>query len=212
VGTATGACVAAASATIEDWALGLLGGLPGAIPALFSPLALLITWLVARHVTRAERPATSELYILAYHQPEPRIPLRELPGRLLGAATTVAFGGSQGFESASALIGAAWSDRLARWAPPTASRRTLLAAGASAGIAAVFSSPAMGALYGIEVPFKRDVDTPRLEPCVVAAVCAYLTRVGLVGARHLVPAPGSPQFDAARCGPWADGRPPARGP
>ena len=197
VGAATGACVAAVSAAVGDWALDQLGALPGAIPALFSPLALLITWLVARHVTRTEGPATSELYILAYHQPEPRIPLRELPGRLLGAATTVAFGGSQGFESASALIGAAWGDRLARRAPPAESRRSLLAAGASAGIAAVFSSPAVGALYGIEVPFKRDVDSPRLEPCVIAAVCAYLIRVWLIGAKHLVPAPGSPRLDAA---------------
>src|SRR5262245_9014717 len=145
VGAATGACVAAASAIVEDWALGQLAALPGAIPALFSPLALLITWLVARHVTRAERPATSELYILAYHQPEPRIPLRELPGRLLGAATTVALGGPQGFEPAAALIGVARSALLARWAPPAESpfphcrrrqrrhrRRLLLAGGRSA--------------------------------------------------------------------------------
>lgn len=197
IGVATGACVAGASALVEGWALGSLASLPGLIPALFSPLALVLTWLVATYVTGASRPATSELYILAYNQPDGRIPMRQLPGRLLGAATTVGFGGSQGFESASALIGVAWSDRLFRLAPAGESRRSLMAAGASAGIAAVFSSPAVGALYGIEVPFRRDVDAPRLEPCVIAAVCSYLVRVWLIGARHIVEVQGVPVVDHA---------------
>src|SRR5262249_43581788 len=74
-------------------------------------------------------------------------------------------------------------------------RRSLLAAGASAGIAAVFSSPAAGALYGIEVPFKRAVDVPRLAPCAVAAVCSYQTRAWLIGAERLVRVGGLPRLD-----------------
>lgn len=199
IGVLTGACVAGASSLVEDWCLARLALLPGVVPALFGPVALLLTWLVSRFVTRAEKPATSELYILTYHRPGSWIPLRQLPGRLLAAAATVGFGGSQGFESASVLMGAGWSGWLARWFPlPTADgeRRSLLAAGASAGIAAVFSSPAMGTLYGIEIPYKRDIDAPRLAPCAIAAVASYVTRAWLAGVNTLVAEPGRPTLDA----------------
>ena len=196
IGVLTGACVAAASSLVEGQLLTRLALLPGFAPALFSPLALVATWLVGRFVTRTFTPATSELYILTYLTPGARLPLRQLPGRLLAAATTVGFGGSQGFESPSALIGASWSQGLARWSPSDDTRRTLLAAGASAGIAAVFSSPAIGALYGIEVPYRRDVDAPRLAPCAVAAVAAYLVRDALIGVRPLLAVGPLPPIDA----------------
>ena len=185
IGVLTGACVAAASGVVEGQLLSRLAMLPGFVPALFSPLALLATWAVGRYVTRAFTPATSELYIQTYLTPGGRLPLREVPGRLLAAITTVGFGGSQGFESPSALIGASWSQLLSRWSPSEDARRTLLAAGASAGIAAVFSSPAVGALYGIEVPYRKDVDAPRLAPCAIAAVSAYLVRDALIGVHPL---------------------------
>lgn len=199
IGALTGACVAVASHLAEGRALEELQRLPGAWPALFSPAALLVTLLVSVYVTRAARPATSELYIETYHTPGAHIPLRQLPGRLLAGITTVGFGGSQGLESPSALIGAAWGDLAGRWrrlAIAADEQRTLMAAGASAGIAAVFSSPAVGALYGIEVPFRRDVDAPRLVPCAIAAGCSYAVRAWLVGTDHLVEVRGTPEIDA----------------
>jgi chloride channel protein, CIC family len=203
IGASTGACVAGASAAVEGFALARLATLPGALPAIFAPVALIATLLVSRYVTRAERPATSELYILTYHHPETRLPLEQVPGRLLAAATTVAGGGSMGFESASAVIGASFAEILSRWRGLQVSpdlRRSLLAAGASGGIAAVFSSPAVGTLYGIEVPFRRDVDAPRLAPCAIAAVCSYAVRDELVGARHLVTVQSLPTMDAVFVG------------
>ena len=41
--------------------------------------------------------------------------------------------------------------------------RSLMIAGASAGIAAVFSSPALGTFYGMEVPFRRDARCPSVR-------------------------------------------------
>jgi CIC family chloride channel protein len=197
IGILTGTCVAGLVGGVEQWALSQLAALPGALPALFAPLALLLTWLVSRYVTRVEKPTTSELYITTYHQPGGRVPLRQIPGRILATTTTVGLGGSQGFESTSALIGATWSDLLARTAVILSedTRRSLLAAGASAGIAAVFSSPAAGALYGIEVPYKRDVDAPRLVPCAIAAVCSYAARTWLIGSQSIVTLSGTPQLD-----------------
>src|SRR5581483_8292917 len=198
VGTLTGACVAVITRAIEGRALVELANLPGFLPAVFSPFALILTVFVQKYITRAEKPSTSELFIQTYHQPNGRIPLWQLPGRLLGAATTVALGGSMGFESASALLGTGWSDALTRWSGRLSSeddRRSCLAAGASAGIAAVFSSPAVGAFYGIEVPYRRDVDAPRLVPCAIAAVCSFLMRDWLIGSKTLVTVEKAPQID-----------------
>jgi len=199
IGAATGGCVAAANWLTTDHALAQLAALPGSWPAVFSPFALLVTLGVATWITRASRPSTSELYIVTYHSSEARLPLREVPGRVLGAMTTVSFGGSQGLESASALIGAAFGQltrRLFRNGFPEDERRALMVCGASAGIAAVFSSPAVGALYGIEIPFRRDVDARRLIPCAVAAASAYTVRAALIGARHLVVLDAMPTVDA----------------
>jgi chloride channel protein, CIC family len=189
IGVATGACVAAASALVEGEALRRLAALPGFLPVVCTPLALLATLAVAVWVTRVAQPSTAELYIVTYHDPNGRIPLRQLPGRVLAAATTVGFGGAQGLESPSALIGAGFGDVLEhtrRWGLEAADARALMVAGASAGIAAVFSSPALGTFYGMEVPFRRDLDARPFVPCAVAAAASYVTRSELVGARHLV--------------------------
>jgi CIC family chloride channel protein len=203
IGVATGAGVAGLSALAEGLALPHLAALPGLWPAAFSPLALLVTLAVVRFVTRASRPATTELYIETYHEPGATLPLRQLPGRLLAGLTTVGFGGSQGLESPSALLGASLGQLLgaARGvALDAAERRTLFMAGAGAGIAAVFSSPGVGALYGMEVPWRRDVDAPRLVPCAVAAACAYGVRSALVGPSHLVTLDAVPPLDVAFVG------------
>lgn len=198
IGVVTGACVAGLVGGVENWAIGRLMMLPGILPAFFGPVALLLTYLASRYITRVEKPTTSELYISLYHEPGARVPREQLPGRILATTATVGLGGSQGFESTSALVGAAWSDTLARGAGSRISeptRRSLLAAGASAGIAAVFSSPAAGALYGMEVPYKRDVDAPRLVPCVVAAVSSFATRCWLIGEQRIVEVAGTPSLD-----------------
>ncbi len=196
LGAATGAVVGALSQLAEGIALPALASLPGFWPALFSPLALLVTLVVSRRVTRAAGPATAELYIATYHQPQGRLPLAQIPGRVLAGLTTVGFGGSQGLESPSAVLGASLGQLVgARRGLGEAERNTLLVAGASAGIAAVFSSPGVGALYGIEIPWRRDVDAPRLVPCAVAAACAYGTRAALVGPVHLVRLEHAPAID-----------------
>ena len=78
---------------------------------------------------------------------------------------------------------------------PAEERRSLLVAGASAGIAAVFSSPDVGTLYGIEVPFRRDIDGRRLVPCAIAAASSFAVRDAIVGARHLVLLNAAPIVD-----------------
>lgn len=199
IGLVTGACVAGLVAGVEGWMIAQLSNLPGITPALFGPVALLLTYFAAKYVTRVLSPSTSELYILLYHQKNARVPIEQMPGRILATTATVGLGGSQGFESTSAMVGATWSDLIARvdaFRLSESTGRSLRAAGASAGIAAVFSSPAAGALYGIEVPFKTEVDARRLAPCTIAAVCSFAMRMWLIGEQRIVNVLGMPTLDA----------------
>jgi H+/Cl- antiporter ClcA len=199
IGVGTGAVVAVLSTATEGVALPALAALPGLAPAAFSPLALLVTLAVVRFVTRSSEPATTELYLETANAPEGRLPLRQIPGRVLAGVTTVAFGGSQGLESPSALLGASLAQILGggRFTLSQDERRALLMAGAGAGIAAVFSSPGAGALYGMEIPFRRDVDARNLVPCAVAAACGYGVRIAIAGPANLVVLDAAPEIDLA---------------
>ncbi len=198
IGALTGVAVAALNAGVEGLVMGAVAALPDGWPALATAFALPLAVLAAVTVTRTLRPSTAELYVVTYHTPGAHVPLRQVPGRVLAAIATVGLGGSQGFESPSALIGSSLGEcfgRLRRLAPSADEVRTLVVAGASAGIAAIFSSPGVGTLYGIEVPFRRDVDAPRLVPAAIAASVAFAVRTALIGAKPLVVLADHPPVD-----------------
>lgn len=200
IGAITGVAVAVLDAGVEGRIMtAVVAALPGDWPALATAFALPLAVLMAVAVTRTLRPSTSEIYIVTYHTPGAHVPLRQVPGRVLAAVATVGLGGSQGFESPSALIGSSLGEclgRIRRFALSADEVRTLVVAGASAGIGAIFSSPGVGTLYGIEVPFRRDVDGPRLVPAAIAATAAVAVRTALVGAKPLVVLHDPPPFDA----------------
>jgi hypothetical protein len=77
IGIVTGSSVSAASTVVERWALGQLAALPGLLPIVGAPLALVVTLGVVVYVTRVATPSTAELYIVTYHDPNGRIPLRQ---------------------------------------------------------------------------------------------------------------------------------------
>lgn len=60
-----------------------------------------------------------------------------------------------------------------------ADHRTLLVAGAAAGVAAIFKAPATGAIFALEVPYRDDMARRMLLPALVASATGYLTFVTL---------------------------------
>lgn len=194
VGAVTGILVGALGVLIEDHLLDtLVLGLPGlwfAVPAIGVFLA---TRLAMDKVTRATKPGTSDLYPTYYHHDDMPYPLRQAPGRILAGATTVGLGGSQGLESASVVVGDSMGMLLRRFAggrfsylATPAGRKLLLVSGAAAGIATVFSSPLLGAAYGIEMPFHNRLDGRRIVPAMIAAAFSFLTASLFDGTRELV--------------------------
>lgn len=183
VGGLTGIFVGIATGLIEDWLLeDVVLGLPGlwfAVPALF---VFVLTRFALVKIAGTNKPGTAELYPLYWHDSEMPYPLRQVPGRILSGATTVGLGGSQGLESQSVLIGdslAMLGKRLFRgplsYLGTPDGRRLLLVSGAAAGISTVFSSPILGAVYGIEMPFRNRLDWPRLIPSLIASAASFGT-------------------------------------
>lgn len=94
--------------------------------------------------------------------------------QILQSAVTVGFGGSAGLESPVAVTGAAIGSNYSQTYKLDYKDRTLLlAAGATAGIAASFNAPIAGVMFAFEILLTGVVFTDFI-PLVVAAVCGSL--------------------------------------
>ena len=190
LGLIAGILVSLAAWVFEDVALDALVHSTSVWIGLVPFAALPLSSLVLYYVAGTFWPSTNELYIVNANTPEKQMPVGEIPGRVLAGGVTAGCGGAQGLESPSASIGSSIGTvierRAGRWIP-SQYHGFLMMAGASAGIAAIFSSPAVGALYGVEVPYKRGFDPRPLLPAVIAAVVAVLVRWLSVGLDPLIP-------------------------
>ena len=192
-------------ATAVGAATGLVvAGLHAAIFVTWEPLSRRHDWwiatlpiaglLVATAILRAGRQAsgaTTEEYVRVFHSPEERIDLRSVPFRLAGALATIATGGSVGLEGPSIYAGAAigdWAERrFAAVLEETSVERTILIAGAAAGISAIFKAPVTGIVFALEVPYRDDLARNALIPAVFASATSYLVFVALIGTTPLFP-------------------------
>ena len=164
------------------------------------PVGLLLAALALRVIGGGVSPSTSDEYVHAFHDPEHRLGMRALSARITAAVMTLGSGGSLGLEGPSfyggATLGAAIQRRLPR--PFRGSDyRTLLVAGAAAGVAAIFKAPATGAIFALEVPYRGDLARRMLLPALVASATGYFTFVSLSDTTPLLAATviPIPQFE-----------------
>lgn len=88
---------------------------------------------------------------------------------LITSSLTVGFGGSSGLEAPIVATGAAIGSGIGRIFNLSAYEKTvLLAAGASAGIAAVFNSPIAGVLFSLEI-LIGEITIPTFIPLLIAS-------------------------------------------
>jgi chloride channel protein, CIC family len=150
----------------------------------FTPgIGLVISAIMLRTVGDGASSATSDEYLRAFHDPE--YPLgrpRAFVGRVFASIGTLGFGGAMGLEGPSMYAGSAFGAMLQRRLPASfrgADHRTLLVAGAAAGVAAIFKAPATGAIFALEVPFRDQMARRMLLPALVASATGYLMFVAL---------------------------------
>ncbi len=161
-----------------------------AVLALAPVLGIVASKLVLRTVGGGTSGSTSDEYIRAFHERQPSIPIRYLPAKLLAGIATIGGGGAVGLEGPSIYAGSSTGlfvhERLGRFFRRDEAR-ILLTAGAAAGVAAVFKTPATGVIFAIEAPYRDDVTPQALLPSLIASAASYVTFVFLVGSTPVVP-------------------------
>jgi chloride channel protein, CIC family len=120
---------------------------------------------------------------------ESRIPRRMTFLKPISAAISIGTGGPFGAEGPIIATGGALGSWLGQLLRTTAQeRKTLLAAGAAAGMAATFGSPVSAVLLAVEL-LLFEYRPRSLIPVALAAATATGVRVGFVGASPVFPMP-----------------------
>jgi CIC family chloride channel protein len=164
-----------------------------------APLAGLgLAGLALRWLAGGAAPSTADEYIRNFHDPDRRLPLRPVAGRIVAGVCTLGLGGAMGLEGPSVYLGAAIGSGLQRRFSRLfrhQDAKVLMVAGAAAGVAAIFKAPATGAVFALEVPYQDDTARRMLLPALIASATGYLTFVAFAGTTPLLPVSGSPPFD-----------------
>lgn len=181
VGVVTGAVVIGIEHLVEDilhevrelepWAIAL------ALVAGATIAALLVQFLGGRSSS------STETYVERFHDEDAPLEPRYAPGRLAGSVATLGSGAPMGMEGPAIYSGAiiaTFFRRHWRWAQAVDSN-ALLAAGAAAGVAAVFKAPVAGAIFALEVPFRDRMASQRVLPAILGSAAGYLTLTALEG-------------------------------
>lgn len=187
LGIAVGAVVAGIEWVTVDQLLHRVLEAPLYVQAGAPVLGLVLSALILRVGWRTD-PATSDIYVQAFHG-EMEIEHRRLFPKLAAAIATAGLGGAVGLEGPSIYAGSTigqWMAKRPITVLGTRSRRVLLAAGAAAGVAAIFKAPATGVLFALEAPYRRDVARQALVPALIASAAAYITFVLILGSDRLL--------------------------
>lgn len=140
------------------------------MPALGGLVAGMIVFFFA---PEAEGHGTDAV-IDAFHRCRGHIRRRVPLVKAIASVITIGSGGSAGREGPIAQIAAGFGSALASALRLSdAERRTFLTSGMAAGVGAIFRSPLGGALFSVEVLYKRDFEAGALIPSLISSIVAY---------------------------------------
>ncbi len=165
------------------------------VGAVLPVLGLTVSAVVLRRAGLGS--GTADEYLHAYHDRGHALGLRALSLRLVAAVATLGTAAPMGLEGPSLYAGATFGSAVQQRLPRSfrhTDHRTLLVAGAAAGVAAIFKAPATGIVFALEVPYRDDMARRMLLPASVAAVSGYLVFVAINGTTPLFDVVGHPTF------------------
>ena len=154
----------------------------------------LIVGLMARYGSERIRghgiPEAIEAILMSGSRVHPRLAVL----KPLSAAISIGTGGPFGAEGPIIMTGGAFGSMIGQFFHLTsAERRTLLMAGASAGMSATFAAPLASVLIGVELLLFEWKPRSAI-PVALASATAYLARRYLLGLGPLFPVPSHPAF------------------
>ena len=178
--------------TVSNYVLGGLGGfyppLPGGELPLFGQQIDNMNWLlfllpaaggllagiiIFNYAPEAEGHGTDAV-IDAYNNKRGFIRARVPLVKAITSIITIGSGGSAGREGPIAQIGAGFGSTLASFLKLSdRERRIMVICGTAAGIGSIFKAPLGGAIFAIEVLYKRDMETEGLVPAFISSTVAY---------------------------------------
>ncbi len=101
--------------------------------------------------------------------------------KMIASAVTIGSGGSGGREGPIAQIGAGFGSILASMLKLSdKERRLLVLCGVAGGIGSIFRSPFGGAIFGVEVLYKRDYEVEGIIPAFISSIVAYVIFIQLI--------------------------------
>jgi len=134
---------------------------------------LISGFLVYRFAPEAEGHGTDAV-IHAVHSLEGFMRGRVAVVKTFASAVTIGSGGSAGREGPIAQISSSVTSVLARKFNLTEKEREIMVlVAAAAGIGSIFKSPIGGALFGVEVPYKKDYEADVFVPALIASFIGY---------------------------------------
>lgn len=144
--------------------------------------ALLVRYLGGRSSS------TTETYVEEFHDDHTPLDARYAPGRLGASVASLGSGAPLGLEGPAVYSGAVIATLFRKyfaWARAI-DAKSLLAAGAAAGVSAVFKAPLAGAIFAIEVPYRDRMAGERIIPAMFGSAAGYLTLAAFEGTDHIL--------------------------
>src|SRR5438874_2147584 len=166
----------------------------GALEVLVPIGGALVIGLMARYGSERIRghgiPEAIEAILINGSKVEPKVAIL----KPLSSAISIGSGGPFGAEGPIIMTGGAFGSMIAQLFHLTSTeRKTLLVAGAAAGMSATFAAPVASVLLAVEL-LLFEWKPRSLIPVALASVTACAARRYLLGLGPLFPAPGHPVF------------------
>jgi len=112
--------------------------------------------------------------IAAFHRYAGKVRARVPIIKIISSVFTIGSGGSAGREGPMAQIGAGVGSLISDIIGlPSRIRRLTVAIGIGAGIGSIFKAPLGGAIFGVSVLYKRDIEIEALLPAFIASIIGY---------------------------------------
>ena len=161
------------------WLIPILTGIGG-----------LISGLIVYNLAPETEGHGTDAAIAAFHRYAGKVRTRVPLVKLLASSITIGSGGSAGREGPMAQIGSGIASKLADlFKLDTYKRRVAVATGIGAGIGTIFKAPLGGAIFGIEVLYKRDFEVEALIPAFIASTIGYAIFGYFTGYSHVFEIP-----------------------
>lgn len=137
-------------------------------------IGALVSGLLVYHFAPEAEGSGTDSVIRAFHKNKGRIKPAVPIVKLLASSFTIGTGGSAGREGPIAQIGAGIGSYLSdTFKLSERERKILLMAGMGAGIGAIFKAPIGGALFAIEVMYRKDMESEGVVATIISSIIGY---------------------------------------